>query len=117
MPIQITNENRVTLEGYLDANRDLQFRYGTQELSANDDTVVVFYDGEVDFALTPPPGGSVRATHDEGRETVTWQTQGGGIGHSFTTTSDPVDVQTESPPAPPKHIFVQVKPTGGLPDT
>ena len=118
MALQITNENAVTLDGYVDNDRQLQFRYGTQELADFDDSIVVYSDDPVRVTLASPAGATISASHVEGRNTVQWQTATGGVFHSFSSgMTDPVQVDADSPPSLPKSVFVHIKPTGGLPDT
>ena len=118
MALKITNESAVTLDGYVDANRQLQFRYGSQELADFGDSVVVYSDDAVRVTLTSPPGSTLSASHLEGRDPVQWQAAAAGVFHSFSShTSDPVQVDAETEPSLPKTIFVDYKPTGGLPDT
>lgn len=118
MSLRITGQSEVTLEGYFTAAGQLEFRYRSEELSDHSDTVEVFYDQAVRFTLQSPGGATLRATHDEGRTTVTWAPVSGGVDHSFASgMTDPAEVEAEATPNPAKRIFIQVKPTGGLPDT
>jgi len=118
MAIKITNEDTVALEGYFDGNNRLQFRYNGQELAANGDSIIAYHDREVRFTLQSPSGATVRATHPDGRTTVTWTPVSSGVEHTFAAgMTDPAEVEAEAEPAPPKNIFVDVKLTGGLPDT
>lgn len=118
MGLTIKDETAVTLEGYVDSNRQLQFRYGNEELSEHDDSVVVYSDDPVRVTLSNPAGFTIAATHDEGRNTVHWDSSAAGVFHSFSSSmTDPVQVEAEAEPNLPKNVFIHIKQTGGLPDT
>ena len=118
MTLEIKNEVSVTLEGYFDGNRELQFRYRTEELAQYGDSITIYSDDDVRVTLESPAGTTLQATHVDGRETVTWQAVANGVVHTFTgALTEPAEVTAEAEPRPPKNIFVDLKPTGGLPDT
>lgn len=118
MSLEIKDKAAVSLAGYFDDQRQLQFRYGEEELSPHGDSVVVYSDDAVRVTLESPAGATIRATHEQGRETVTWTPAQGGVVHTFATgMTDPAEVEAEAEPSPPKGVFVHIKPTGGLPDT
>ena len=113
MPIVLENTNDVTLKGIMEKG-NLDFWCEGEMLSDNDDTVIVKNSGVVAFHLVEPEGETMSASHEEGGNTVNWATEPTGVGHSFASgMTEPTEVEV----APPKTIYVQVKPTGGLPDT
>lgn len=112
----ITGSTNVTFTGYIDGSGDLQFRYGTVELSDYNDSVVIESDVDVTVNLREPVGDGLSASHVEGGQTVTWTSQSWGVLYRFASGVGPVqvDVAPDSQPTPPKEIFIVVKPTGGL---
>lgn len=111
----ITGSTNVTFTGYIDGSGDLQFRYGTLELSDYNDSVVIESDVDVTVNLREPVGEDLTASHQENGQTVTWTSQTWGVVHRFSSgTQGSVAVDAEVPPEPPKTVFVDFKPTGGL---
>ncbi len=115
MTLVVENEDIVVLDGYIDGNGRLQFKYGKEELSAHGDSIEAIHADEVEFRLIKPPSNNISATHeDDHGVSVDWEAVTGGVGHSFKTTmTEPAQVEV----TPPKMIYVRAKPTGGLPDT
>lgn len=110
MPLRISNERLVVLDGYLDGQGQLQFRYGTEELSAHGDFIEVICDQDVEFRLQYS---GISAEHEEGGQTVAWTQESQAARHSFSSgMTEAAEVNTN----PPKLIYTQVTPTGGLPD-
>jgi len=112
----ITGSSNVTFTGYMDGSGDLQFRYGTLELSDYNDTVEIELDVVVTVNLREPVGDGLSASHQDGGKTVNWTSQSWGVLHRFASGVGPVqvDVAPDSEPNLPKTVFVHIKPTGGL---
>ena len=113
----ITGSSNVTFTGYIDGSGDLEFRYGTLELSDYGDSVVIESDVTVTVNLREPVGDGLSASHQEGGQTITWASESWGVLHRFATgMANPlqVDVAPDSDPSPPKNIFIHIKQTGGL---
>lgn len=110
MTLRINNERLVVLEGYLDGNGQLQFRYGTEELSQHGDSVQVICNQDVEFRLDYS---GIGASHEENGQSVVWAQESQAARYTFGSgMTEAAEVQT----TPPKLIYTQVTPEGGLPD-
>ncbi|MCH9682327.1 MAG: hypothetical protein K0V04_12895 [Deltaproteobacteria bacterium] len=120
MTLRIQDESTIVLEGHLDSTGDLQFRYGTTELSAHGDSIEAVNNDAVRFVLRVPPGATGRVEHEGSDGVVTWASSDNERTNSLPPAmTDPASVKVydAANSTPKKVIHLQVNPQGGLPDT